>query len=128
MRHLSSIVLAVVLLSSGCAAAEPSAKVTYIANEGFLIEVGSHKILIDAVFDDRTITYAHVPDEETLGLIKGSKTPFDEIDLMLVTHSHRDHFSVAPTLEHLEGNPAGILFGPPQVVEVLRIVEPELED
>jgi len=128
MKNLTSITLLFAALSFGSAAAGPPANVTYIANEGFLIEMGSRKILIDAIFDDRSIAYAHVPDEKALSLMQASKAPFDEIDLVLVTHSHRDHFSVAPVLEHLKGNPSGVLIGPPQVVEALRAVEPELDD
>lgn len=129
MKNLTSITLLFAALSFGSAAAGPPAKVTYIANEGFLIEMGSRNILIDAIFDDRTIiAYVHVPDEKALSLMQASKAPFDEIDLVLVTHSHRDHFSAAPVLEHLKGNPSGVLIGPPQVVDALRAVEPELED
>ena len=127
MKYLASILCAFAALSFGFAAAGPQANVTYIANEGFLIEVGSQKIMIDAIFDDRSISYAHVPDEETLSLMQASKAPFDDIDLLLVTHSHRDHFSVAPVLEHLKSNPSCVLIGPPQVVKGLKIVEPEFE-
>jgi L-ascorbate metabolism protein UlaG (beta-lactamase superfamily) len=128
MKNLTSITLLFAALSFGSAQAGPPAKVTYIANEGFLVEAGSRKILIDAIFDDRSIAYAHVPDEKTLSLMQASAAPFDEIDLVLVTHSHRDHFSVAPVLEHLKGNPSGGLIGPPQVVDTMRAVEPELDD
>lgn len=128
MKYLANILLAYASLSFGSAAADPPAQVTSIANEGFLIEVGTRKILIDAIFDDRSIAYAHVPDEETLALMQASEAPFDDIDLVLVTHSHRDHFSVVPMLEHLKGSPSGVLIGPPQVVDTLRTVEPEFED
>lgn len=128
MKNLTSITLLFAALSFGSAAAGPPVKVTYIANEGFLIEMGSRNILVDAIFDDRSIAYAHVPDQTALSLMQASKAPFDEIDLVLVTHSHRDHFSVVPVLEHLKGNPSGVLIGPPQVVDALRAVEPELDD
>lgn len=127
MKYLASLAIGIAALSFGFLEAGPPAEITYIANEGFLIEVGSRKLLIDAIFDDRSITYAHVPDEETLSLIQTSKPPFDDIDLVLVTHSHRDHFSVGPMLEHLKGNPSGVLIGPPQVMDTLRTVEPEFE-
>jgi L-ascorbate metabolism protein UlaG (beta-lactamase superfamily) len=128
MKHPASVIAAIAVLSLGSAAAGPPATITYIANEGFLIEVGSRKILIDAVFDDRSIAYTHVPDDETLSLMQASKAPFDDIDLMLVTHFHRDHFSAAPVLEHFRGNPSGVLIGPAQVVDALRASEPEFAD
>lgn len=128
MKYLTNIAIAFAGLSFGFAGAGPPANVTYIANEGFLIEVGSRNILIDAIFDDRSISYAHVPDEETLSMMQASKAPFDDIDLVLVTHSHRDHFSVEPMLEHLKSNPSGTLIGPPQVVDTLRAVEPGFDE
>lgn len=128
MKSIASIVVVAVAFSTGSVAAEPPAQVTYIANEGFLIEVGSNKVLIDAIFDDRSITYAHVPEESTLSLMRASQEPFDDVDLLLVTHSHRDHFSIAPVMEHLKTNPSGVLIGPPQVVDGLKIVEPEIEN
>lgn len=128
MRSFFTIVFVFASLLNGFAAEGPTANVTYIANEGFLIEVGSRKIMIDGIFDDRSISYAHVPDEKTLDLMRASKAPFDDVDLLLFTHSHRDHFSVGPVLDHLKGNASGVLIGPPQVVDELRIVEPEIED
>ncbi len=127
MKYCAGLIVGIAALSFGYATAGQPAIVIYVANEGFLIEVGSRKILIDAIFDDQSITYAHVPDEETLNLMKASKDPFDEIDLVLATHSHRDHFSVAPMLEHLDGNPSGVLIGPPQVVGSLKASVPEGE-
>ena len=127
MTRRIGIVLALAAMLGGTAAAGPEAKVTYIANEGFLIEAGSSKILIDAIFDDPTITYAHVPDEDTLGKLKAGKAPFDDVDLVLVTHAHRDHFSAAPVVEHLQGNPSGVFIGPSPAVDVMKVVEPELD-
>jgi L-ascorbate metabolism protein UlaG (beta-lactamase superfamily) len=128
VARIAWIACAIVAVSLGTALAGPPAAVTYVANEGFLIEVGGKKILIDAIFDDRTITYAHVPDDRTLSLMRASSAPFDEIDLVLVTHSHRDHFSAEPVLEHLAASPSGILVAPPQAVEQLQEVEPDFQE
>ena len=49
------------------AAPAPDASVTYVANEGFLIEVGDEKILVDALFHDPTIDFCHAPTAETAG-------------------------------------------------------------
>jgi L-ascorbate metabolism protein UlaG (beta-lactamase superfamily) len=105
----------------------PAAKVMYIANEGYLIQVGDKKILIDAMFNDETINYAHVPDSGTLASLEKAHPPFDKIDLVLVTHSHRDHFAAEPVLRHLANNPDAVLLAPPQAIALLREHEPELE-
>lgn len=82
-----------------------SVKVTYIANEGFLIESDSTKILIDALFNDQTINYAHVPNSNHLkNMIFGEKT-FSGIDYVFATHSHRDHFNAEVVSRFLLNNP-----------------------
>lgn len=107
-------------------AAEPAASVRLVANEGFLIESGEHKVAIDAVFDDRSITFADVPDEAVLERARSGSAPFDSIDLFLVTHDHRDHFSAEPVHRLLASSPSTTLIGPPQVVDELRHEAPEL--
>jgi len=95
-------------------------EVTYIANEGFLISSGTKKVLIDALFDDKTINYAHVPPEYTLNKMETAETPFDKIDLLLISHAHRDHFSAGPVLRHLENNPHGILISTKATIDKLK--------
>jgi len=101
-------------------ASAASVKVHYVANVGFLIEAGSKKILIDAPFDDPTIDYCHVPDQAMLDRIGDSVAPFDDLDLILVTHGHRDHFAPGQVLRHLASDPGCLVAGPPQAIERLR--------
>ena len=93
--------------------------VTYIANEGFLIESGGKKILIDALFKDNTIDYCDVPSEETTRKILTVKPPFDDVDLLLFTHQHRDHFDADLALTYMKNNKNCNLIGPQQVVDQL---------
>ena len=93
--------------------------VTYIANEGFLIEGGGKKILIDALFNDNTIDFCDVPSEETLNKILATHSPFDDVDLLLVTHQHRDHFDADLALTYMKNNKHCNLIGPQQVVDQL---------
>lgn len=127
MRELYCCLALCIALPVGPAAAEPDVTVQYIANEGFLIDIGPKKILIDALFDDETITYAHVPDAQTLELMGESQAPFDTVNLVLVTHSHRDHFGIGPMLQHFTSNTSGVLVGPPQMTKELKIVDPDFE-
>jgi len=128
MRRCLAIMAALLVTALTHAAPDPpSTKVTYIANEGFLIEAGSKKILIDAIFNDETINYAHVPDAETLERLEKAEPPFDDVDVILVTHKHRDHFAAEPVLRHLASNPTGVLIAPPQAVELLAANNTELE-
>jgi L-ascorbate metabolism protein UlaG (beta-lactamase superfamily) len=102
-------------------------EVMYIANEGFLIEIGSKKILIDAMFDDEEIFHSYIPDKNRLSRMRNALPPFDDLDLLLVTHFHRDHFSVGPVLDHLRANPSAVLIAPPQAVSQLRVADPEVD-
>lgn len=66
-------------------------KLTYIANEGVLLEGKSHKVMIDALFDDYYKDYLS-PDEATIKKMMTAEAPFDKVNLVLSTHIHRDHF------------------------------------
>lgn len=101
--------------------------VTYVANEGFLIEIGSKKILIDALFDNPAITYCHVPDKATLTEMIDGQTPFEGVDLVLVTHNHPDHFSAGAVRSMLTENPSIRLIAPLQVTNSLA-ADPSIDE
>jgi L-ascorbate metabolism protein UlaG (beta-lactamase superfamily) len=65
-------------------------QIRYIANEGFLLETTTHKILIDALFKEGYGVFA-LPSGEVTDEIMNSKAPFDHIDMFLLTHYHKDH-------------------------------------
>lgn len=118
---------AIVLFCSGPITAGTNLGATYIANEGFLLEIGSKKILIDALFDNTSITYCHVPDKAILtGMIDG-RPPFEDIDLVLVTHNHQDHFSAGAVRSMLEKNPSTRLIAPLQVTDSLT-ADPSIDE
>jgi L-ascorbate metabolism protein UlaG (beta-lactamase superfamily) len=74
------------------------AEITYIGNAGFMIAVGDKKILIDALVQEPAL-----PREVAEPLLAASP-PFDDVDLILATHSHFDHFSAEKVRSHLENN------------------------
>jgi len=65
-------------------------QITYIANEGFLLASSSQKVLIDALFTEGYGAFA-VPPKEVTNDILEAKAPFDSINLLLLTHYHKDH-------------------------------------
>ena len=71
-------------------------KVTYLANEGVLIESGSKAILIDALFDDYYEDYLS-PSKELINQMNSKQAPFQNVDLVAATHIHRDHFEAKLT-------------------------------
>jgi L-ascorbate metabolism protein UlaG (beta-lactamase superfamily) len=51
--------------------------------------------------------------------MKGT-TPFDSVDLILVTHNHPDHFDPGLAVHYLEARPEPVLLAPSDAVEAMR--------
>ena len=79
-------------------------KITYLATEGFLIESATHKVLIDALFNDG-LGYFAVPPQNVIADIMDFKVPFDSINLYLLTHYHMDHCDPKLIDEYLSKHP-----------------------
>lgn len=75
-------------------------KITYVANEGFLMQSPSKKILIDALFTEG-YNYFPVPPKAAENSIMEEVPPFDEINLYFLTHYHGDHCSSALVDQYL---------------------------
>ena len=73
-------------------------QVTLAANAGVLLRVRNTSILIDALFAD---TSSCGPSPETRERLLCGLPPFDEVDYVLFTHLHQDHFSEDVTREFL---------------------------
>ena len=101
---------------------EKPLEVTYIANAGFLIEYQSKKLLIDALHS--WPNFQSTPDE-VFNDMRAGKPPFDNIDLVLVTHPHPDHFHPDMIELFLANNAHAKLIAPPVAIELLKISAPE---
>jgi len=93
--------------------------VTYIANDGFLIEAAGKKVLTDALFENGAPAYL-TPSPELLERVAAGKGPFADIYLLLVTHRHGDHFSPAIVLRYLRAHPRCQLVAHRQAIDKLR--------
>ena len=78
-------------------------KVTYIANMGVLISSASKTVLIDGLFNESYNTYPTTP-KNIVAKINNLEPPFVSLDLILVTHSHGDHFSAPMIADYLAIN------------------------
>ncbi len=120
MKSLIFLLFATLILFIGCQNSKnPSLDITYIANEGFMLESSSKKILIDALFNNRYNFYA-APSENIRKKIIEDEYPFDKIDIMFVTHMHGDHFNAPLVKDFLNQNPETQFISPKQVSEILR--------
>ncbi|MCF8373642.1 MAG: MBL fold metallo-hydrolase [Bacteroidales bacterium] len=94
-------------------------KITYIANEGFLIETGSQKIITDALFDNIDGNWCDSPSDSIVDLMKKALPPFNDIDLITISHKHQDHFNEGVVVQFLINNPGAKVICPKQVEFVL---------
>ncbi|MEM8930944.1 MAG: MBL fold metallo-hydrolase [Acidobacteriota bacterium] len=99
--------------------------VTYLANEGFLIEMGETKILIDALFGEGLRHYEVVPPMIRREL-ESATGRFAGVDLILATHIHDDHFDADAVARHLRANPTARFISTRQAVERLDRVDASL--
>jgi len=94
-------------------------EITYLGNEGFLLGDGRHTVLIDALYGDGLSGYAAV-DEEVRSAIESGQPPYDEVDIVLATHHHADHFNALAVARHLRANPRSVFLSTPQAVERMK--------
>jgi L-ascorbate metabolism protein UlaG (beta-lactamase superfamily) len=118
------LVIAAVTVSLGSARAQSAARqdgvsITFLANEGVLLSSGSKQVLIDGLFLKYETGFA-TPADSTRAALEQARPPFDEVDLVLVTHRHGDHFHPAPVVAHLVANPRATLLSSRQVIDSLR--------
>ncbi len=102
---------------------KPPLTVTYVANEGFLVECEGKKILIDALSGGFQATWCQVPPDSVVELMTAAQPPFDSVDLIAVTHAHVDHFNADIVAGHMKHNPLGVLVCTPHTAQKLESSE-----
>nr|NQU89654.1 PD40 domain-containing protein [Bacteroidota bacterium] len=112
------IVLLLSYITVSTYAQKEKVEVTYVGNAGFLINIGDKKILIDALFKGFAGEY-EIPQEIQDKLAK-AQAPFDDVDLILVTHAHGDHIDPDMVRQHLQNNPKAIFASTQQLVDALN--------
>jgi len=103
----------------GCSGdALPGLQITALGNEGFLVETGSSTVIVDGLYSGLEGYVA--PTEEQRGRRERAEPPFDEIDLVLATHHHPDHFDARVVGEFLNANRHAVFLSTPMAVDLLR--------
>jgi Tol biopolymer transport system component/L-ascorbate metabolism protein UlaG (beta-lactamase superfamily) len=95
--------------------------VTYVGNAGFMISIGDKKILIDALFKGFEGSY-QLP-QEVQNKLRLAQAPFDDVDLIIVTHAHGDHIDPDMVRQHMQNNPGAIFASTRQLVDALNAVD-----
>lgn len=101
---------------------EKPLEITYIANAGFLIEYNSKKVLIDALHSWPNFQSTPV---DVYNDLRQNKPPFDNIDIILVTHDHADHYYPKMVNYVMTRQKKTVFIAPPNAVESLKISAPE---
>ena len=93
--------------------------ITFLANEGVMLSAGGKKVLIDGLFLKYKSGFA-LPADSTQRALQAARPPFDNVDLILATHRHGDHFHPAPVAAHLRANPRATFLTSQQVIDSVR--------
>jgi L-ascorbate metabolism protein UlaG (beta-lactamase superfamily) len=101
--------------------------VRYVANAGVLLSFGEARVLVDAPIRDGIPPYATSSSAERARL-EGAEAPYDDVDAILVTHWHEDHFSAEAVAAHMKNTRRTVFISSPEVVERLREAAPGLPD
>ena len=91
-------------------------RVSYVGNSGFLITVGNKKILMDGMFDG--FPEYKLPSA-VQSLLVNAEPPFDQVDLILASHDHADHFSAEMVRKHMQNNPEAVFISTTQAASQL---------
>ncbi|MEM7354638.1 MAG: MBL fold metallo-hydrolase [Acidobacteriota bacterium] len=120
-KHIAiCLLLAAVPTVLGAEAPRPNqVEVTYLGNEGFLLAKGETRVLIDALFGDGIEGYPVVPPAPRRQL-EAATGPYAEVDLVLATHYHDDHFNAEAVAQHLRKNPEARFVSTRQAVNRIR--------
>ncbi len=95
-------------------------KVTYVANEGFLIATKTNKVIVDAIFGGIKGNWCDQPPDSVSNLVLRGEPPFDKIDVVLITHRHADHFKAGAVIDFLKNNGESVVICPGQAVELMK--------
>lgn len=123
MKTIETIILSILLALSSFGqknSAIKTARVTYIANSGFMVQIGDTKMLFDGIFQNGMDMYLE-PDQNTKELIRLAQAPFDDVKLVFVSNYHADHFDPYLTTQFLLHNKEAKLICPQQVINRLMI-------
>lgn len=114
------------LLPGGCRTAAPTdqTKVTYVGNSGFLMENGEIKVLVDGMIKGFPSEYS--PPAEVTDLLSKANPPFDQIDLILATHAHDDHFDAGQVAAYLAGNPETVFISTQEAADNTLLLDSTL--
>lgn len=104
------------LLCAGRTTLQSEVHITYVANAGFLISSRSAKVLIDGCHSGGLDEY-EFPRGANLRSIQTASGPFADVDVILASHLHVDHFDAASVAAHLQANETTVFVSGSEMVD-----------
>ena len=98
------------------------AEAIYIANEGVMVAAGKTKILFDPLFHNAYGQY-RLPSEEMRAAMMAGSPPFDNVDVVFISHAHSDHFDAQDINTYLATHQTAALVAPAQAVAMMRLAD-----
>lgn len=120
MRAFFAVLMGLAL--AGCAevaAHEGSSAAHYIANEGVLIAHGETKIMFDPLPLSGFGTYPETPKGDIAQMMAGEGV-YSGVDVVFISHAHRDHFSAAAMITYMKAQPGPRLVAPKQALDMMQ--------
>ncbi len=96
----------------------PANYLIYVSNAGVLLNIDNRKILIDALCKTSSV-YKNPSAEITEQIING-EAPFDNIDLMLISHYHEDHFDAEGIGRFILNNKQAVVISSEKVISLIE--------
>ncbi|MEO0883559.1 MAG: MBL fold metallo-hydrolase [Pseudomonadota bacterium] len=97
----------------------PDAQIMYLGNAAILVAQGQTKILFDPLFRDDYGQYQLVPEELRTRLFE-AEPPLDNIDAVLISHAHGDHFNAVDIITFHRAHPDALIIAPEQALDTMR--------
>ena len=85
--------------------------ITALANAGLLFQYRGHALLADALQRSDQLPFTGLPENIWKTMLAG-ESPFSQVDALLFSHLHPDHFSESMTQQYLQRHPDTRLFLP----------------
>lgn len=95
------------------------ATVVYLGNEAVLVTDGTSKVLFDPFFHKDYGRFQRVPLALSRAMHAG-EPPYDDIDAILISHAHGDHFSAEEVVQYLQQHTQVQLIAPEQAIVALK--------
>lgn len=103
----------VALVAMGQCSALAQMTVTFVGNNGVMLESAAGKVLIDSLFAHTDAFWTRLPPADRTKLF-AAQEPFDGVRWSLTTHNHPDHYSTAAVNSFSAASPATEFLLPPQ--------------